>query len=266
MTRIAIAGAAGRMGKILIAAVSEDTSATLTAATVRPGYTPGGDTQAADTEAVDAGVLAGVGQLGVTVSDDLEKVVKDFDVLIDFTTPDATLAHLEICARFDKKMVIGTTGFSAAQLKQLDGFAESHAVVFAPNFSIGVNAAFHLLGVAAEILGGDVDIDVIEAHHKRKVDAPSGTALRMGEIIEDKLKQHERHAEVSYSSIRAGDIVGEHTVMFTGAGERIEITHRATSRMNFATGAVRAARWLEDKSSGLFDMQDVLGLAGQRQT
>ncbi len=252
MTRLAVVGAAGRMGKTLISAIAADENATLTAATERPGADGIG--------VLDAGDIAGVGTLGVTLVDDLAAVVDDFDIVIDFTRPEATLKHLEICASAGKKMIIGTTGFSESQFEQLHSFAESQAVVFASNFSIGVNAAFHLLDVAAEILGGDVDIDITEAHHKHKVDAPSGTALRMGEIIQEKLVNKGQDDHLNYNSIRAGDIVGEHTVMFVGAGERIEITHRAMSRMNFATGAVRAALWLDDKSAGLFDMQDVLGL------
>jgi 4-hydroxy-tetrahydrodipicolinate reductase len=254
MIRIAIVGAAGRMGKILIAAVVDNAKASLTAAIVRPNST------AANGLSIDAGELAGVGRLDVAVTDSLEAVVDDFDVLIDFTTPDVTLKNLEVCAQFNKKMVIGTTGFSSEQLEQLQTFGKSHALVFAPNFSVGVNAAFHLIGIAAEILGGDTDIDITEAHHKHKVDAPSGTALRMGEIIQDKIESEGGASDINYNSIRVGDIVGEHTVMFAGAGERIEITHRAMSRMNFATGAVRAALWLNTKSTGMFDMQDVLGL------
>lgn len=254
MIRIAVVGAAGRMGKILIAAVADSDKARLTAATVRP------NSALVSGSAVDAGELAGVGRLDVYVTDSLESVIDDFDVLIDFTTPDATLKHLKTCAQFGKKMVIGTTGFSSEQFKLLQTFGESHALVFAPNFSVGVNAAFHLIGIAAEILGGDTDIDITEAHHKHKVDAPSGTALRMGEIIDDKILDEGEVSEVNYNSIRVGDIVGEHTVMFAGAGERIEITHRAMSRMNFATGAVRAALWLDAKPVGMFDMQDVLGL------
>jgi 4-hydroxy-tetrahydrodipicolinate reductase len=254
MTRIAVVGAAGRMGKILIAAAANNAKASLTAAIVRP------NSAAANGLSIDAGELAGVGRLGVAVTDCLEAVVDDFDVLIDFTTPDVTLKNLEVCAQFNKKMVIGTTGFSSEQLEQLQAFGKSHALVFAPNFSVGVNAAFHLIGIAAEILGGDTDIDITEAHHKYKVDAPSGTALRMGEIIQDKIESEGGASDINYNSIRVGDIVGEHTVMFAGAGERIEITHRAMSRMNFATGAVRAALWLNTKSTGMFDMQDVLGL------
>ena len=252
MTNIAVVGAAGRMGKVLIEAVSANERATLVAASVRPGGVGAGS--------VDAGDLAGVGSLDVTLVDDLASVIEQCVVVIDFTTPEATHKHLEICARANKKIVVGTTGFSSEQLKDLQAFGESQALVFAPNFSIGVNAAFHLLGVAAEILGGDVEIDITEAHHKHKIDAPSGTALRMGEIIQQSLFRNGHDDELNYNSIRAGDIVGEHTVMFVGAGERIEITHRAMSRMNFATGAVRAALWLEDKSAGMFDMQDVLGL------
>ena len=254
MTRIAVVGAGGRMGKILIAAVAQSDKASLTVATVRPNSALVGGS------AIDAGELAGVGRLGVDVTDSLEAVIDNFDVLIDFTTPDASLKHLEICARLSKKMVIGTTGFSSEQFKLLQAFGESHALVFAPNFSVGVNAAFHLIGIAAEILGADTDIDITEAHHKHKVDAPSGTALRMGEIIQDKIVNEVEASDINYNSIRVGDIVGEHTVMFAGAGERIEITHRAMSRMNFATGAVRAALWLNAKAAGMFDMQDVLGL------
>ena len=252
MTKIAVVGATGRMGKALITAVSANEKATLTAASVRPGGDGAGS--------VDAGAIAGVGDLGVLLVDDLAAVIDQCDVVIDFTTPQATLKHLEICAHANKKIVVGTTGFSPEQLEQLRTFGESHPMVFAPNFSIGVNAAFHLLGVAAEILGGDVEIDITEAHHKKKIDAPSGTALRMGEIIQDSLSLNGHDDQLNYNSIRAGDIVGEHTVMFVGTGERIEITHRAMSRMNFATGALRAALWLEDKSVGMFDMQDVLGL------
>ena len=253
MTRIAVVGATGRMGKVLVEAVATNEEATLTAATVRLG--------SADAGSVDVGEYASVGHLGIIAVDDLSAVVEQFDVVIDFTTPEATLKHLEICANAGKKMVIGTTGFSPDQLIELQRFGESQALVFAANFSVGVNAAFHLLGVAAEILGNDVDIDITEAHHKHKVDAPSGTALRMGEIIENKLERATTENKLNYNSIRAGDIVGEHTVMFVGAGERIEITHRAMSRMNFASGAVRAALWLKDKPAGMFDMQDVLGLS-----
>ena len=179
MTKIAVVGATGRMGKVLITAVSANEKATLTAASVRPGGEGAGS--------VDAGAIAGVGDLGVLLVDDLAAVINQCDVVIDFTTPQATLKHLEICAHANKKIVVGTTGFSPEQLKQVQTFGESNAVVFAPNFSIGVNAAFHLLGVAAEILGGDVEIDITEAHHKHKIDAPSGTALRMGEIIQNSL-------------------------------------------------------------------------------
>ena len=194
MTKIAVVGATGRMGKVLITAVSANEKATLVAASVRPGGEGAGS--------VDAGAIAGVGDLDVLLVDDLASVIDQCDVVIDFTTPQATLKHLEICAHANKKIVVGTTGFSPEQLEQLQTFGESHPMVFAPNFSIGVNAAFHLLGVAAEILGGDVEIDITEAHHKHKIDAPSGTALRMGEIIQDSLSRngHDDRAQLQLDS------------------------------------------------------------------
>ena len=223
----------------------------------------------------DAGELAGVGALGVSLVAALSEVIDAFDVLIDFTCPEATLSHLETCRASGRPMVIGTTGFEATQKAAIEKAALDIPVVFAPNMSVGVNLCFKLLDIAARVLGDGVDIEVIEAHHRHKVDAPSGTALRMGEVIADALGRDlkacavygregvtgERDARtIGFETIRAGDIVGEHTVMFAGPGERVEITHKASSRMTFAKGAVRAAAWLEGRAPGLYDMHDVLGL------
>ncbi len=264
--RVAIIGASGRMGKNLIDAVNQAEGLTASAAIERPGSSLVG---------VDAGEMAGVGHLGVKVVDDLAAVVDDFDVLIDFTRPEVTLNNLEICANAGKKMVIGTTGFDEAGLGKIDAAAEKVAIVFAPNMSVGVNLCLKLLQQAAAVLNEDYDIEVIEAHHRHKVDAPSGTALRMGEVVADTLgwdlkevavygregiTGERPHKQIGFETIRAGDIVGEHTVMFATEGERVEITHKASSRMTFAKGAARACRWLADKEAGLYDMQDVLSL------
>jgi 4-hydroxy-tetrahydrodipicolinate reductase len=266
MTRIAITGAAGRMGRSLIEACHQTDGMEVSVALEHPESSLLGS---------DAGDLAGIGKLGVLVGSDLAAVTADFDVLIDFTRPGPTLANLEICRGAGRRMVIGTTGFSEEQRQQIAMAANDIAVVFAPNMSVGVNLCFRLLDMAARVLGDDVDIEVIEAHHRHKVDAPSGTALRMGEVVADALGRDlkecavygreghtgERDARtIGFETIRAGDIVGDHTVMFAGSGERVEITHKASSRMTFANGAIRASAWLMSRDSGLFDMQDVLGL------
>lgn len=266
MTRLAVTGAAGRMGKTLIQAINESSEVTLTAAIERPGLSMIG---------ADAGELAGVGTLGVAISDQLESVCEAFDVLIDFTIADATETHLKICHKAKKRMVIGTTGFSDDQKSFMQSVSRDVALVVAPNYSVGVNATFKLLEIAAGIFGDEVDIEITEAHHRHKVDAPSGTAIKMGAVIAQKLGRQlsdvavysregitsERDRQtIGFQSIRAGDIVGEHTVIFAGMGEQLEITHKAQSRMNFAQGAVRAASWIANHDVGLFDMQDVLGL------
>ncbi|MCE8036520.1 4-hydroxy-tetrahydrodipicolinate reductase [Halomonas sp. MCCC 1A11062] len=267
MTRIAIVGVAGRMGRTLVNAVQEDAGATLAGGIVESGSSLVG---------ADIGELAGLGKLGVAAVDSLEAIVDDFDVLIDFTAPQVTLANLAFCAAHGKRMVIGTTGLSDDELAELDGYRERLPFVFAPNMSVGVNLTLKLLETAARALGDEgYDIEVIEAHHRHKVDAPSGTALKMGEVVAEALgrtlKEHgvfERVGqcgprgpkEIGFATVRAGDIVGEHTVMFATEGERIEITHKASSRMTFAKGAVRAARWVADQSNGRYGMQDVLGL------
>ncbi|MCW9047006.1 MAG: 4-hydroxy-tetrahydrodipicolinate reductase [Gammaproteobacteria bacterium] len=266
MLRIGITGAAGRMGKTLIEACQQAEDCTVNAAIERPGISLIG---------ADAGELAGVGTLNVKLVDDVASVVNDFDTLIDFTSIDSTLNNLEICKTNGKQIIIGTTGFDEAQKQIIKDASEKTAVVFAPNMSVGVNLSLKLLEMAASVLNEDYDIEIIEAHHRHKVDAPSGTALRMGEVIADTLGRdlkecavygREGHTgarqpeTIGFETIRAGDIVGEHTVMFATDGERVEITHKASSRMTFAKGAVRAARWLQNKDKGLYDMQDVLGL------
>lgn len=264
--RIAIAGSGGRMGRQLIQAVQQAQGVVLGAALERPSSSLVG---------TDAGELAGVGALGVTVSDNLEKVVSDFDILIDFTRPEGTLAHLAFCVAHGKAMVIGTTGFDDAGKAAIQDAAQQIGIVFAANFSVGVNVVLKLLEKAAKVMGDYTDIEIVEAHHRHKVDAPSGTALAMGEAIAGALGRDLKECAVyervgytgerdpksiGFATIRAGDIVGEHTAMFADIGERVEITHKASSRMTFANGAVRAASWISNQHNGLFDMRDVLGL------
>ena len=265
--RIAIVGAPGRMGRNLIQAVQQAEGVALGAALARSGSSLLG---------VDAGELAGIGKTGVIVSGDLQKVVNDFDVLIDFTRPEGTLEYLAFCRQHNKAMVIGTTGFDEAGKAAIRAAAEEIGIVFAANFSVGVNLVLNLLQQAAKVMGDYADIEIVEAHHRHKVDAPSGTALAMGEAIADAMKwnldEHavyareghtgERKAQtIGFATVRAGDIVGEHTAMFADIGERVEITHKASSRMTFANGAVKAASWLKNKESGLYDMRDVLDLS-----
>ena len=264
--RIAVTGAAGRMGKTLIEAIANAEGCKLTAALERPDSSLIG---------VDAGELAGLGKNGVMVSGDLAKVVDQFDVLIDFSVPAATLRNAAICAANNKKIVIGTTGFTPEQKAELLNSIKTTAACMASNYSTGVNVCFKLLALAAEVLGDDYDVEIYEAHHKHKIDAPSGTALSMGEVVAKALDRNLRDVAVygregqtgarkretiGFATVRAGDIVGDHTVMFAADGERVEITHKASSRMSFARGAVRAANWLDAQQAGLYDMQDVLSL------
>jgi len=266
MTRIAVTGVAGRMGKALVEVVTLAEDAELTVAVVRPDSSLVG---------VDVGELAGIGANGIKVVGDLSAAIEDFDVLIDFTTPAATLANAAICARAGKQLVVGTTGFADEEKAQMQEAADQTALCVASNFSTGVNLCFKLLDIAARVLGDDVDIEVYEAHHRHKVDAPSGTALSMGEVVANALDRdlskcavYGREGQtgardretIGFATVRAGDIVGDHTVIFAADGERVEITHKATSRMSFARGAVRAAQWLSQKPTGMFDMQDVLNL------
>lgn len=266
MTRIAILGADGRMGHALITACHQAEHLTLGAAIERPGSPALG---------ADAGQLAGIAILSVPVTDSLEKAVDAFDVLIDFTRPEPSQAALQICRQHGKRMVIGTTGFSPEEKLQIQDAARHIPIMLAPNMSVGVNLSLKLLEIATRVIGQETDIEIIEAHHRHKVDAPSGTALRMGEVVAQALGKdlddcavwsryghtgERQPGTIGFSVIRAGDIVGDHTVMFADEGERVEIRHHASSRMTFAKGAMRAAHWLASQPSGLFDMQDVLGL------
>jgi len=265
-TRVAVAGAAGRMGRNLVRAAREGEGLVLTAALEHPGH---------DAVGADAGVLAGLGESGVAVSAGLAEAFERFDVLVDFTTPEASVEHAGACREAGKRVVIGTTGLDQAQRRRLAEIGRDVAVVWAPNMSAGVNLCLQLLHTAAKVLGEDADIEIIEAHHRHKADAPSGTAVRMGEVVaaalgrdlgacavygrEGRTGPRDRRT-IGFETIRAGDIVGEHTVLFATEGERVEITHKASSRMTFACGAMRAARWVASQPPGLYDMQDVLGL------
>ena len=264
-TRIAVTGIAGRMGRTLSEAIAAHDGVSLAAAVERLDSSVIG---------IDAGELTGIGRNAVAVVADLRAVIADVDVVIDFTTPAATRAHLDICREADRALVIGTTGLDAGARAALDEASKSIAVVYAPNYSVGVNLSLRLIEMAARVLGDSVDIEIIEAHHRHKVDAPSGTALRMGEVVAEATGRdlaevavygREGHTgprdrrTIGFETIRAGDIVGDHTVLFAAEGERLEITHRASSRMTFAAGAVRAAAWVVGRPPGLYDMADVLG-------
>jgi len=264
--KIAIAGATGRMGKMLIEAVLNTSDAQLIGALEHSACPQLGE---------DAGAFLGK-KTGVLISADVAAVLANAEYLIDFTRPEGTMAHLAAAEKTGTKMIIGTTGLTSDQIANLKKASANLAIVFAPNMSVGVNLALNLLALAAKVMGNYTDIEIIEAHHRHKVDAPSGTALRMGEVIAKTLGQDlkdcaiygregitgERDRKtIGFSTIRAGDIVGDHTVMFADEGERLEITHKATSRMTFANGAVRAVIWLKDQPNGLYDMQDVLGLS-----
>jgi len=263
--RLAVTGAGGRMGRTLIGMIDDAHDLTLGAAFER-----------ADSSLIgaDAGELAGIGRLGVAVTADPAAATDDFDTLVDFSVPEATLALLPVLKTADRKLVIGTTGFDEAGAAEIADAAREVAILKAPNMSVGVNVVFRLIEIAASVLGDEVDVEVIEAHHRHKIDAPSGTAVRMGEILAGTLGRDlatdavygrqgvtgpRQRKTVGFATVRGGDIVGDHTVLYAGTGERIEITHRAQSRANFAQGALRAARFLGDKPNGLFDMQDVLG-------
>lgn len=264
-TNIAVAGSSGRMGRMLIEAVLAGTGLRLAAALEQPGNPHIGK---------DAGEAAGV-TCGVQISAAVETALAGSDVLIDFTRPEGTLAHLATCRRLGVNMVIGTTGFSEADRRTITDAAADIAIVFSPNMAVGVNVCFRLAAVAAGILGDDYDVEIIEAHHRHKVDAPSGTALKFGEIVAGVLGRDLAQAAVhgregvtgergagaiGFHAVRGGDIVGEHTVMFAGPGERVEVTVRSGSRATYAAGALRAARFVAGRRNGLFDMQDVLGL------
>jgi 4-hydroxy-tetrahydrodipicolinate reductase len=264
-TRIGIVGAGGRMGRMLIEACLKDEQLSLGAVFDTPGSPVIGKT---------AGELVGMAS-DVVVTDDLAAGLKDIDCLIDFTRPQGTLHHLELCRQAGVGIIIGTTGFEAEGKEAIAAAAKDIPVVFAPNMAVGVNLVFKLLDTAARILNQGYDIEVVEAHHRMKIDAPSGTALRMGEVLATALERDLKECAVygregvtgerdpstiGFATIRGGDIVGDHTVMFCGLGERVEITHKASSRQPYALGSLRAARFIAGRASGLFDMQDVLGL------
>ena len=263
--KLVVAGSTGRMGRTLIEAIGRAKDATLAGALEMSGNAMLGR---------DAGELAGL-RCGVAISADFAATIPAGDCLIDFTQPGGTLAHLDICAANGVRAVIGTTGFSAEQRESIEAAAKRIPLVFAPNMAVGVNESIKLAQLAAQILGDDFDVEIIEAHHRHKVDAPSGTALRLGEVVAqalgrdlDAVAMHGRHGvtgerqrkTIGFHAIRGGDIVGEHTVIFAGEGERVEITVRSQSRMTYALGALRACRFLMGKGPGLYDMQDVLGL------
>jgi 4-hydroxy-tetrahydrodipicolinate reductase len=263
--KIAIAGSSGRMGRVLLECIAQADDLVLHAALEHDGSAMLGR---------DAGELSGA-VCGVKISANVEAALQGADVLIDFTRPEGTLHHLEICRRLGVSMVIGTTGFSAQQKAQLGAAAQDVGIVFAPNMSVGVNLVFKLLETASRVLAHGYDIEIIEAHHRHKVDAPSGTALGLGEVVARTLGRDlaecavygregvtgERDpSTIGFSTVRGGDIVGDHTVLFAGIGERIEITHKASSRATFALGALRAARFLKANPAGMYDMQDVLQL------
>ena len=265
MLAVAVAGASGRMGRMLIEAVVRADDCRLSGALDVPGSSALGN---------DAAGFLGADS-GIRVTSELRQGIAGAQVLIDFTRPDGTMAHLAVCRELGVAAVIGTTGLSTQQKDEIARFAQQIPIVMAPNMSAGVNVVFKLLDMAARALNEGYDIEIIEAHHRHKVDAPSGTALQMGEVVARALGRDlascavygrqgvtgERDAPtIGFSAVRGGDIVGDHTVLFAGTGERIEITHRATSRATYAQGSLRAARFLADKRHGLFDMHDVLGL------
>jgi len=264
--KIAIAGASGRMGRMLIETVLNDPEVKLSGALDRTGAPQLGQ---------DAGAFLGK-QTGVLMSDDIDAVLAQSDYLIDFTRPEGTLAHLALCRELGVAAVVGTTGFDAAQKRTIAAHAEHIAIVLAPNMSVGVNVVLKLLDVAGRALAEGFDVEIVETHHRMKVDAPSGTALKMGEVVAAAQKKaledvaaydrngERRHGSIGFASLRGGDIVGDHTVLFAGSGERIEITHRSSSRATYAEGSLRAARFVLGKKTGLFGMDEVLGLAGGR--
>jgi 4-hydroxy-tetrahydrodipicolinate reductase len=266
MINVIVAGAAGRMGCRLVALIRDSAALTLSGAIEGKGHRALGN---------DAGETAGCGHAGIPITDDVAALLDRGEVVIDFSSPDATIHHLRATAKHGRAMVVGTTGFSAPQLQELYSLASQAPCVLSPNMSVGINLIYKVIGEMAKTLGDEYDIELIEAHHRHKKDAPSGTALKMAEVLAQAVgrdlnqvgvyarkglvgerKQH----EIGIQTIRAGDIVGDHTILFGGMGERIEVTHRASSRDTFAGGALRAAQWVVRQPPGLYDMMDVLGL------
>ncbi len=270
MVRIAVAGAAGRMGSRITALSKEYEGLKLSGAFERKGHKDIGK---------DIGTIVGIGETGLKLTDNLDELVKNIDVIISFTSVEASLEHLKFASRNGKAIVIGTTGFDKDALKEVSKLTKKVPCVMASNMSMGVNLLLKVLHDIARVLGDGYDIEIIEAHHKMKKDAPSGTALKMAQVIAsalnrnlDKVAVYARHGiigerkqkEIGIQTVRGGDIVGEHTVMFCGMGERIEVVHKVSSRDTFARGALRAAQWIYGKSAGLYDMQDVLGLKNNK--
>jgi 4-hydroxy-tetrahydrodipicolinate reductase len=266
MINAIVTGAAGRMGSRIINIINETEGIRLVGATEQRGSKFIGK---------DSGETAGIGRNGISISDDIAGAIKDCDVLIDFTSPASTMEHLYAAAEEEKAIVIGTTGFSKEQLDKIKDISKEARCVLSPNMSVGVNVMFKVIKDVAAIIGEEYDIEIIEAHHRMKKDAPSGTAVKMAEIAAGSLNRdlskvgvyerkgnigERKREEIGIQTIRAGDIVGEHTIIFGGLGERLEITHKAQSRDNFARGAVKAAMWIVNKPHGIYDMQDILGL------
>jgi 4-hydroxy-tetrahydrodipicolinate reductase len=266
MTRIIVAGASGRMGSRIIALSKEYAGLRLTGAFEKRGHEAVGK---------DAGFVAGIGEIGIKISDSIENIIDNGDIIVDFTTPNTTKENVRLSSQYGKAMVIGTTGFSKDDMQEMDASVKSVPCVMASNMSTGVNLLLRVLHDIAKVLGDEYDIEIIEAHHRLKKDAPSGTALKMAQVIADVTRRsldevavyarkgiigERTKKEIGIQTIRAGDIVGEHTVLFGGLGERIEIIHKVSSRDTFARGALRAALWISGKPAGLYDMQDVLGL------
>ncbi|MDG0968256.1 MAG: 4-hydroxy-tetrahydrodipicolinate reductase [Porticoccaceae bacterium] len=266
MLSIAITGAAGRMGKTLVEVIANTPGVQLSAAIERPG---------SDFIGHAVGYSSGVDRNAVQIVDNIVDVVDRFDILIDFSNPESTVQNATVCAAHGKHMVVGTTGLSSSQIERVMLASKKSAICMASNFATGVNLCFKLAEIAASVLGDDVDIEISETHHRHKKDAPSGTALSLGKSIAGALGRDFNNvaqygvpregsqrddAAIVFSSLRAGDVIGDHTVLFAAEGERIEITHKASNRAAFARGAVRAAKWLSDRGTGMFDMQDVLNL------
>lgn len=266
MIKVAITGVAGRMGRRILSLLREEQGIKIIGATERKDHSVMGR---------DAGVVAGGEQIGVLVSDRIEEAAFDADVIVDFTAPVATLAHAEYASKTGKAMVIGTTGFSEDEKKKLESLAKRFPCVMSPNMSIGVSVMFEVAKKLAQSLGDEFDVEIIEAHHRFKADSPSGTALKLGEIVAEalgrdfkKVSRFERYGrigergkdEIGIQTIRGGDIVGEHTLIFCGIGERVELAHRALSRDNFARGAIRALKWVVGRPPGIYTMKDVLGI------
>lgn len=266
MIKVIVAGAAGRMGCRLVSLIRDSTALTLAGALEGKDHPMLGE---------DAGETAGSGRAGLLITDDLSILMERGEVVIDFSSPAATLEHMRTVAHHRQAMVIGTTGFSAVQLEELRSLAQEIPCVFSPNMSIGINLICKLIGEMAKTLGDDYDIEIIEAHHRLKKDAPSGTALKIADVLARSVSRdlnqvgvyarkgligERAKGEIGIQTIRAGDIIGDHTILFGGMGERIEITHRAGSRDTFARGALRAAKWVVRQPAGLYDMTDVLNL------